>query len=409
AAGAIILGKTNVPQSLMSADSSANPLYGRTNNPWDLGRGPGGSSGGEAAIIAAGGSPLGLGGDFGGSLRVPAHSCGIHTLRPTTGRLTNYDTRVELLDFVAGLETILPQPGPMARSVDDLVLAMSVLAAPGQERFDPSIVPVPWRDPSEVDLRQLRVAVYTDNGHFPAAPALRRAVREAADALSALGVQLVEWQPPDATHAAQLFFGVATAGGIAAWRRSLQNEKPIPDLAQMLQAMAMPPLGRRALVAIMRATGQARTARIVGSIGDGSLHSYSALTEAVHVYRGRFLAALEAGRFDAIICPPLATPAVPHALSGKLGDYASYVQLYNVLGMPAGVVAATRVRRDEESDRRPSKDTVEQAARAVERGSAGLPVGVQVVARHWREDVALALMAALEGFFRARPDYPALG
>lgn len=407
AAGAIILGKTNVPQSLMSADSSANPLYGRTNNPWDLGRGPGGSSGGEAAIIAAGGSPLGLGGDYGGSLRVPAHSCGIHTLRPTTGRLTNYDTRVELLDFVAGVEAIMPQVGPLARSVEDLALAMGVLAAPGQERHDPSSAPVPWPDPAAVDLRRLRVAVYTDDGNFPAAPALRRAVREAADALSALGAQVVAWQPPDVPHAMQLFFGVATAGGIAAWRRSLQDEKPISDLAPMLQAIAMPPLGRRALAAMLRARGQARTARIISSIGDGSARSYFALTQAVTAYRTRFLAALEAGGLDAIICPPLATPAVPHAQSGQLGDYASYAQLYNVLGMPAGVVAATRVRPAEESDRPPSKDAVEQAARIVEQGSAGLPVGVQVVARHWREDVALAVMAALERAFSARPDYPA--
>lgn len=406
AAGAIILGKTNVPQSLMSTDSSANPLYGRTNNPWNLGRGPGGSSGGEAAIIAAGGSPLGLGSDFGGSLRVPAHSCGIHALRPTTGRLTNHDTRVELLHFAAGLETILPQPGPLARSVEDLTLAMGVLAAPGQDRFDPSITPAPWRDPSGVDLRRLRVAVYVDDGHFPAAPALRRAVREAAAALGALGADLVEWQPPDVTRAAQLFFGLATSGGSAAWRRSLQGEQPIADIAQMLQAMAMPPLGRRALAAVMRATGQARTARMISSIGDGSALSYFELTQAVNAYRARFLAALEAGGFDAILCPPVATPAVPHALSGKLGDYFSYAHLYNVLGMPAGVVAATRVRADEESDRSASKDPIEQAARMVEQGSAGLPVGVQVVARHWREDVALAVMAALEQAFSGRPDYP---
>ena len=158
---------------------------------------------------------------------------------------------------------------------------------------------------------------------------------------------------------------------------------------------------------MLRATGQSRAARIVGSIGDGSVHSYFELTQAVNAYRLRFLAALEAGGFDAIICPPLATPAVPHALSGKLGDYASYAQLYNVLGMPAGVVAATRVRSDEESDRLPSKDAAEQAAQQVEQNSAGLPVGVQVVAHHWREDVVLALMAALEQAFSLRPDYPA--
>lgn len=124
-AGAIVLGKTNVSQ-LMIYHESDNPVYGRTNNPWSLERAPGGSSGGEAAIIAAGGSTLGLGSDFGGSIRVPAHFCGLHGLRPTAGRLTNLDTPVE---FFTGQEAIMPQTGPMARTVEDLALAMKVLTA----------------------------------------------------------------------------------------------------------------------------------------------------------------------------------------------------------------------------------------------------------------------------------------
>ena len=115
-------------------------------------------------------------------------------------------------------------------------------------------------------------------------------------------------------------------------------------------------------------------------------------------YRSRFLAALDAGRYDAIICPPYPVPALTHGASSSLGLF-SYAALYNLLCMPAGVVPATRVRPGEESDRPQSKDGVEQAAKQVEMNSAGLPVGVQAVARHWREDVALALMSALEDHF----------
>ena len=104
-AGAIVLGKTNLPQ-LMLLHESDNPLYGRTNNPWNLDRGPGGSSGGEAAIIAAGGSPLGLANDIGGSIRQPAHSCGIMGLKPTTLRLTNAGVR----DNLRGMEAIRRSP-----------------------------------------------------------------------------------------------------------------------------------------------------------------------------------------------------------------------------------------------------------------------------------------------------------
>jgi fatty acid amide hydrolase len=133
---------------------------------------------------------------------------------------------------------------------------------------------------------------------------------------------------------------------------------------------------------------------------------YAQLIDEEAAYRGRFLAALDAGRFDAIVCPASGLPALRHGdFNGSVAS--SYTYLYNLLGLPAGVVAATRVCPGEESDRERSWDPVVRAARAVEAGSAGLPVGVQVVARPWREDVVLAVMSALEDHFRRQPDYPA--
>ncbi|UCC93731.1 MAG: hypothetical protein JSW25_03445, partial [Thermoplasmata archaeon] len=122
-AGVVFLGKTNVPQ-LLVADETDNTVYGRTNNPWDTDRSPGGSSGGESALIAARGSPLGLGGDFGGSIRVPCHFSGIAGLKPTTGRLALSDVPTGI--YAAGQEAVLFQAGPMARHVDDLAVAMRV-------------------------------------------------------------------------------------------------------------------------------------------------------------------------------------------------------------------------------------------------------------------------------------------
>src|SRR5215210_2650187 len=141
-------------------------------------------------------------------------------------------------------------------------------------------------------------------------------------------------------------------------------------------------------------------------MGWRSAAGYWKLVEKRNDYRARFLAGLDAGGFDAILCPPHALPALPHGASEYLLPAASYSLIYNALGMPAGVVAATRVRTGEESDRQESRDMVERAARKTEEGSAGLPVGVQVVARHWREDIVLRLMAELESHFRAQPDYP---
>jgi amidase len=159
-AGAIVLGKTNLPEFAYAFESD-NLVYGRTNNPYDLSRTPGGSSGGEAAIIAAGGSPLGIGNDAGGSIRLPSHFCGIAGIKPTTGRVpaTGY--------FVPNGGVISPlwQNGPMSRYVEDLALTLPIIAGPDWR--DPRVVPMPLGDPRAVDLKSLRVAFHTNDGIAP--------------------------------------------------------------------------------------------------------------------------------------------------------------------------------------------------------------------------------------------------
>jgi fatty acid amide hydrolase len=402
-AGAIILGKTNIPQLLYYPEAD-NPVYGRCNNPWNLERAPGGSSGGEGAIIAAGGSPLGLGGDIGGSLRVPAHFCGITTLKPTSGLLSNKDNPDHLA--ITGQEAIVSQQGAMARSVADVALGLRLLSAPGQEVFDPTIAPVQWRDPEKVDLSKLRVAVYTDDGFIQASPAIRRATREAAEVLRARGIVVEEWTPPDVHEGMALFVGLLGADGGAWAKRLLAGDKPTRQIAGLLQIVNLPGFARPAVRGVMGMLGQRRLANTMRSLTPLTADQLWQMVARRTHYRRRFMAALDAGRYDAIICPPYPVPALTHGASYYLTTAGSYTMLYNLLGMPAGVVPATRVRAGEESDRPESKDWVERAAKQVEMNSAGLPVGVQVVARHWREDVALAIMYALEAHFRAQPDYP---
>ena len=395
-AGAIILGKTNVSQLLMYHEAD-NPVYGRTNNPWDLARTPGGSSGGEAAIIAAGGSPLGMGADFGGSIRVPAHFCGLYSLLPTARRLTHLDTAGYA--YRAGQEAIVAQPCPIARSVGDLSLMMRVLAAPGLDAIDPGIPPVPWRDPAAVSLRGLRVAMFTDNGVFPVAPAIRRAVEEAAQMLRARGVQVEPWSPPENAMAVRLYTSLVGADGLATQRRILGKDPRDPRISAFLNMSRLPTSLRSVLAALLRQGGQTYLAAALQTLpGKVSIDRYWHLVEELQSYRRRFLEVLTTSHFDAILCPPHALPALTHGSSRTLNvtNAASYAILANLLGLPAGVAPITRVREGEESDRHVGRDGVERAAHAVEMGSTGLPVGVQVVARSWREDIVLALMAALE-------------
>jgi fatty acid amide hydrolase len=400
-AGAIVLGKTNLPQ-LMLIHETDNPIFGRTNNPWNPDRSPGGSSGGEAAIIAAGGSPLGLANDLGGSIRQPAHSCGICGIKPTTLRLTNAGAR----DNLHGLEAIRPQPGPLARKVEDLVLALRVLSAGDPRAIDPQTAPVALRDPAEVRIENLRIGMWTDDRFFAAAPAVRRAVAEAADVLRQLGAHVEASVPPEIPLAVQLFFNLVSADGAADVTRILGRSKRDWRINRLITLCRLPSWLRALLAGGLRGLGQPRTAQLLATIGNRSCDEYWQLSFARSQYAERFFAAWTGARLDAVICPPHALPALRHGSSAHLALAASYCYWANVLGVPAGVVPATRVRAGEESDRPASRDLVDREASRVEAQSGGLPIGVQVAAGPWREDVVLAVMAALESHFQSQSDFP---
>jgi fatty acid amide hydrolase len=391
AAGAIVLGKTNVAQLLLSTECY-NPVYGRTNNPWDHERTPGGSSGGEAAVIAAGGSPLGLGTDIGGSSRVPAAFCGIAGFKPTQGRTPDSGRA----SVPVGQRAIVSQTGVLARCTGDLALALRLIDGAGD---DPLEARVPLGDHRERDVAAMRIAYYEDDGLFEPSPAVRRAVREAVAHLASAGAEVVAWTPPSLAHAAELFFGLLSADRGRGMLRLLRGEKTDPNIAPLLMVASKPRAAVSALRALLGTVGQRRTAAMMAPYGYGDTDHYWQLAEAQIDYRRRFVDALDCapgGPFDAIVTPPCALPAYTHGAARDLGLPGTYSLLPNVLGFPAGVVPVTRVRDDEAGTRRDSRDVVEKAAARVDRDSGGLPVGVQVIARPWRDDVALAVMRAIE-------------
>ena len=379
-AGAIIVGKTNVSQLLMYVESD-NPVYGRTNNPWDVERSPGGSSGGEGAIVAAGGSALGLGTDIGGSVRVPAHCCGIHSLKPTPGRLPVTGTVDHILG-PAACGAIPDSGGLLARSVADLELALGVLSPPAS--------PTP-------SLRDIRVGFYEDDGYFPASAAIRRAVREAATNLSEQGCQVVEFSPPDVPEALDIFYGLFGADGGAEWRAQLGGGAVDPRIKDLLMLAGMPNAARPLVAAMLRLQGQRTLARTMAIPGRANKTRVAALVDRRDQYRQRFASTMQAAAVDVLICPPCSTPAFRHGTTRQLGPASvNYTCLYNLLAYPAGVVSTATVREAETSSRPRSRETMFETARAIDEGSAGLHIGVQVVAQPGREDRVLAVMRALE-------------
>lgn len=406
-AGAIVLGKTNVPQ-LMIWHESDNPRYGRTNNPWNLGRTCGGSSGGEAALIAARGSPLGLGNDLGGSIRIPAHFCGIHGIKPSSLRLP----RVGCFHTFRGLEALITQPGPMARSVADLELALRVLADDADGYVAPDVAPCTWGDARAVCLEGMRVAFWTDDGVFPPTPAVARAVRQAAAILQQRGLDVIEL---DAAQVQQhlrsgevfdLYCGLVAADGGAGGRRLVQGSRLDWRVRRLMRIASLSRPLRAVLVAGLRQAGQMWMARLVHAVRPRSADGYWQLVDQKHRIVQQVLAWLRRERIEALVCPPYALPAPPHVVAYDLLPAASYSLLINFLGLPSGCLALTRVRPGEDQPLAPSRDQVLQQATAGQAGSVGLPVGVQVSALPWREDVVLAVMRGLEEAVAGEPDYP---
>ena len=401
AAGAIPMAKTNLPQ-LMIFTETDNPLYGRTNNPWDMERSCGGSSGGEAAVIAARASPLGLGNDIGGSLRVPAAFCGITAIRPTAGRTPDHCAH----GLPIGQQAIVSQVGPMARHVEDLTMALRVIDGARDQSLDPR---PQFEDPKTVDVAKLRFALLTDDGEFPVAPAPRRAVAEAADILTAAGAKCVDWRSPALSRAIDFLFAALAADRGQWLRRLLQGNRTDRRIRPLVLSGTMPAWLRGFAAFALDALGQRRSARNLRRFSSGSAEDYWRTVEAIDEFRSELLQSFtsaDGGPIDIVLCPAYAVPAVRHGATELMPMPGAYTPLANVSGFPAGVVPVTRVRPGEESDRPPSRDLVDRVARETERGSAGLPIAVQVIARPWRDHVALAAMAAIEAAARKQPDYP---
>lgn len=240
-AGAIPLARTNMPDMGMRWHTD-NELHGPTLNPWDPARTPGGSSGGEAAAIATGMSPLGLGNDYGGSVRLPAYACGVAGLRPTFGSVPSARA-LEPRDLPPTLQLFAVE-GVLARHVADLELAFELLRA--GDRRDPWWMPV-QRHP-DADGERVRVAVSGDPGGLGVEPVVREAIDRAASALDDAGFEVVHAEPPDVVLATELWRdltaaelrptfaqleGVASTGSLEYQRQNMERI-PVLDLPAYL-------------------------------------------------------------------------------------------------------------------------------------------------------------------------------
>ena len=353
AAGALILGTTNCPEFLMAYETG-NLLHGRTNNPWDLERTPGGSSGGESAAIAAGLSAAGLGSDSGGSVRVPAHFTGICSLKPTPGRIPG---RGHLPPCVGPFQ-ILGAIGPMARTIADVSLLFRTLS--GQDPIDPASPPVALREPSLDELRTNTIGYFEDDGLAPVTPETRAAVQAAASVLRDAGFLVEPFRPSTLEALRQLWGKFFVQCGALFYAPTIagREHQLSPIFNEFLGfAEALPQL---TAVELLDAWAE------------------------LDLLRAKTLA--EMSKFPVLLCPVASIPAFRHGerqwiVEGRAVKYLDAVrhtQWFNALAAPAAVVP-------------------------VGRSPEGLPIGVQIVARPFEDEIALGIAAIVDAAFGYRP------
>ncbi len=345
AAGGILMGKTNVHVMLADPAQTDNPIFGRTNNPWNIERTPGGSSGGAAAALAAGMTPFEIGTDLSASIRIPAHFCGVCGLKST-------EHRVPLTGLIPGLPG--PRPvrimsclGPMARTVEDLALLYSIIAGP--DGHDTEVAPVPVDEVPQLALKHLRVAFAPTFPGFPVAAEIRAAVEELAKQLSPQCAAVEEATLPPVDFNQEFARAGEMIDMITGAFQPEEQERPT-TLAQYLEAL---------------------------HIRDQSILAWEHFFE----------------EWDMLLCPPSMVTAFPHCQPGSplqvdgqevvYWMVSAHGAVFNYTGHPA-VVLPYQLDRD------------------------GLPIGIQLVGKRWNESRLLAGAKALSevtGSFQRPPGY----
>lgn len=400
--GGVPFVRSNIPQFLMAAES-VNSIYGRALNPHNKKRSPGGSSGGEAALVSSGCSCFGLGNDVGGSLRIPALFCGLFTFKGTSNRM-EYGANCPAITVDHSVDChqnfISVVNGVIAKSVEDLQLVSPLLhASKINSDLNPSIPRYAWRtqDTHFKEGSKLRIAYYESlDAVFPASKAHRRAVREVVEALKKQGHTLVPIEIPRIKEIFDLCVKIFLSDGTYYkgfnYRTGLVAEQVYFPLMHLYNA---PTFLIKFAAFVYKLIGQPRMSESAENVCYPKTNEIFALGTKQYELQREFLGRMAEEKVDAIISPGLGLPAYTHDTL-NMNMNAAYTLVWNLFGLPTGVLPVTKVRSDEQTYDKVFDDEIEHNARHVLEGSEGMPVGVQVTALPWKDEECMALMSHIQ-------------
>lgn len=422
-AGAVPFVKTALPITLLSFESF-NDVWGRCLNPHNPKYSPGGSTGGEGALLAFGGSRIGIGSDVAGSVRAPAHFSGCYSLRCSTGRWPKQGVNTSM----PGQEGIPSVFSPMARTLHDLSYFTRSFIQLEPWEFDHSVHPIPWREETykqyATEKKPLRIGVLRTDNVVDPSPACARALQTCVSALRASGHEIIPIDPPSPYRALVIASNLLNADGTATFRSYFRTgETDDPGAAAFGSYMRLP--------RFVKWFHWAWTKYILrDEVYAGLLafwHAKSAAEQWTWVARREAYKAewhdwwnsfahpgtpeiLDGAGLDIILAPPHALPATPHGAMSTAAAACGYTFLFNLLDYAVGVLPVTKVDPAQDMTT-PAEVKAAMGKNGVSRGvwkfydavkMAGLPVGVQVVGRRLEEEKVLGVMQRLEGALEGR-------
>ena len=387
--GAVVLGKSNVSQ-LLSFTESDNPVYGRTNHAHNKAYSCGGSSGGEGVLIGQGLSPLGIGTDIGGSVRIPAAVNGACGIKPTMGTLKDCTRFSPIQDKLPVASCV----GPIAQDAASLKLALDIMQRAASRRWDVA----PFKNFENLDLASLKVGFYIDDGLFPVSNPVRQAIVKTIDKLKALNVSVTEFYPPNLNKAESIFYRSISINNGEYILGPLDKDKPVMQISKLVMLMKAPAFIRKVLQKLLMLCGQKQQARIMQYLAETTLLQRDVLEQERKAYSEEYIAAMDKspiGKLDAVIHPISAVPAYLHGAFEKMGLAGTFSLVHNVTGFPAGVANVGNVNKKDIQANTVGIDLAILTAQKCVAQSEGMPLSAQIAARPNQEDVVLALIDAL--------------
>ncbi|KAL5521593.1 hypothetical protein ACEPAF_2341 [Sanghuangporus sanghuang] len=401
-AGAIPFVKTAIPTTLLSFESYSG-VFGRANNPHNTNYSPGGSSGGEAALLAAGGSRVGIGTDVAGSVRVPAHYSGIYSVRASAGRFP----RSGNVTSIPGQEGVPAVYSPMARTLEDLETFWAAVFKMEPWKYDHSVTCLPWR-PVEL-TEKVRFGVMWSDDVVPLSPACKRALQSVVDNLKCSGHEVIDFNAPDPYEGQKIASQLLLAdGGETANHPILPFEPNDPGVAVAYFWLRLPRIFQRVYAWWVRYVQRDPVfAGIVEGFHKKTVVEYYKLVAEREAYRAKWHEAWNNAGLDFLLTAPNALPAVPHGGMKTGWKVCGYTFLFNLLDYTAGVQPITRVSASLDALPSPipahlTSNAIAKDAFAMYDAAAmdGLPVGVQAVGRRLEEEKVLAGMRLVEKVMR---------